>query len=272
MQQMRYVATTGLMGLLVCSTAAAQDTDSSRVDSSRVDSSRVDTAATGALTRMGAYLRTLKSFEIKGNVTREEVAEDGQKIQIASKVDVVAERPNRLRAELASDRKRRLYFYDGSTFTVFAPRQNFYATVSAPSTLNELANHLEDTYDIELPFVDLFRWGTPEGNVNVITAAVDVGPSEVEGVTCEQYAFRQEGLDWQVWIQAGQFPLPRKLVVTTLTDEARPQYSATYTWNLAPSFDKSSFVFEAPKEAKKIAIADVRAIKRDPKASGGNGK
>ena len=55
--------------------------------------------------------------------------------------------------------------------------------------------------------------------------AVDIGPSAVDGMTCEQYAFRQEGVDWQIWIQLGDFPLPRKLVIRTLTDDAKPQHS-----------------------------------------------
>jgi hypothetical protein len=43
--------------------------------------------------------------------------------------------------------------------------------------------------------------------------------------TCEHYAFRQEGLDWQIWIQ-GDYPLPRKFVIRTLTDDARPQHTS----------------------------------------------
>ena len=44
---------------------------------------------------------------------------------------------------------------------------------------------------------------------------IDVGPTEVGSITCEQYAFRQPGLDRQIWIQLGDFPLPKKLVITT---------------------------------------------------------
>jgi hypothetical protein len=77
-------------------------------------------------------------------------------------------------------------------------------------------------------------------------------------VTCQQYAFRQDGLDWQIWIQNGDFPLPRKVVLTTTTDDARPQYVATYTWNLAPSFSNDAFTFTPGKDAKRITIAQWR--------------
>jgi hypothetical protein len=79
----------------------------------------------------------------------------------------------------------------------------------------------------------------------------------VGGVSCGHYAYRQEGLDWQVWIQLGDFPLPRRLVLTTMTDEARPQYTATYTWNLAPSFNDATFTFVPPPGAHKVVLAEI---------------
>src|SRR5262249_30311261 len=106
-------------------------------------------------------------------------------------------------------------------------------------------------------FVDLFRWGTPQADPNAITNALDIGPSVIDGTTCQHYAYRQQGLDWQIWIQNGDFPLPRKLVITTTTDDARPQHESQYTWTLAPSFSQDAFAFVAPPDAKKITFAEV---------------
>ena len=215
-----------------------------------------DQDAIDALNKMGAYLRTLKAFQIRATTTKEDVLEDGQKIDFETAVDLLARPPDRLRLEVNSDRQQRLFLYDGKNFTLWAERVNYYATVPAPPTIIQLADRLEDKFGIEMPLEDLFLWGTPRSNVSQIKAAMDVGPSQVEGTTCEQYAFRQEGLDWQIWIQDGNYPLPRKLVITTLTDEARPQYSSVLTWNLAPSFNDPTFTFDPPKDAQKIAFAE----------------
>ena len=219
----------------------------------------MDANAVSALDRMGTYLRTLKNFEVEADVTHEDVLQDGQKVQQVSHVQLVAARPNKFRAELTSDRKERLFIYDGKTFALFAPRQKFYSTIDAPATINELATLLEEKYDVDLPLVDLFRWGTNSAQVKALTAAKDLGPATIDGVTCQQYAFRQDGMDWQVWIQSGQFPLPRKLVLTTLSDDARPQHTAEYSWNLAPSFNDAAFVVQAPEGYNKIAMANARA-------------
>ena len=132
--------------------------------------------------------------------------------------------PTGLRAEVANDRHERLYLYDGKSFTLFAKRLNYYATVPAPPTIGQLATKLDEDYGIGVPLSDLFRWGTPGWSTDAITGATDLGPSTVLGATCQHYAFRQDDIDWQIWIQKGDYPLPRKLVITTKTDEARPQH------------------------------------------------
>ena len=221
----------------------------------------LEPAAMSALTDMGAYLRTLKSFQVVAETTDEDVLEDGQKVQYAGTATILARLPNGLRAEVADDRKERLYFYDGKSFTLFGKRMNLYATVAAPPTLGQLADKLDEDYGLGVPLSDLFRWGSASWGPEGITAATDLGPATVLGTTCQQYAYRQADIDWQIWIQKGDYPLPRKLVITTRTDEARPQHTAVYTWNLAPSFNDAAFTFDPPAGAGKVVLATVAAAR-----------
>jgi hypothetical protein len=218
------------------------------------DVSDIDPDAIDAVKKMAAYLHTLKSYQIIDDVTQDDVLEDGLIVQSTSKVDYLLARPNRMRIEVTSDERHRLYLYDGKNFTVWARLVNYYATVPAPPTIGELFEKVTDKYDIELPLYDLYNWGNKDEDINKIKTAIDVGPSAVNGVTCEHYAFHQEGVDWQIWIQLGEFPLPRKLVITTLTDDARPQHSDTLTWNLAPSFNDGAFAFDPPPDAKHVLL------------------
>jgi hypothetical protein len=219
----------------------------------------IDSSAMDALNQMGAYLRSLKDFQVKANVTSEDVLEDGEKLMFAHTTDMLAVRPNKLRIDIQGDQKARLVLYDGKTFTLFAPRTGYYASADAPPTIPQLVEIARDKYGMELPLVDLFLWGGPQASTNKITEATDFGPGDVEGTTCEHYAFRQPGLDWQVWIQLGDHPLPRKLVLTTTTDDARPQHVSVLTWNLAPSYNDAAFVFDPPTDAHKIVFAEQKA-------------
>jgi hypothetical protein len=215
----------------------------------------VDPAAIKALDAMSAHLRTLKSFQVESSTTTDEVLEDGLAIQYSANVNFLVQMPSRLRVDVTSDRNDRRYVYDGKTFTLYARRIGYYATVPAPGTLRELDDVLSETYGIDLPLADLFRFGSPRWNADGIKAAKDLGPGAVDGTSCQHYAFRQDEVDYQIWIQKGEFPLPRKVVITTTSDASKPQYSATYRWNLAPSFNEEAFTFVAPGDAKKIVLA-----------------
>jgi hypothetical protein len=225
-------------------------------EASSNQASSIDPDAIDAVKKMAAYLHTLKSYQIIDNVTQDDVLDDGLIVQSTSKVDYLLARPNRMRVEVTSDDRPRLYLYDGKNFTVWGRLVNYYATVPAPPTIGELFEKVTEKYDIELPLYDLYNWGTKDEDINKIKTAVDIGPSTVEGVTCEHYAFHQEGVDWQLWIQLGEFPLPRKLVITTLTDDARPQHSDTLSWNLAPSFNDGAFAFDPPPDAKRVILEE----------------
>jgi len=220
-----------------------------------VNSAAIDPAAIGALQKMGTYLRTLSAFQIEAAVQKELVLENGLKVQLEEAVSLVTRRPDRLMLKVSSERKEREFFYDGRQFTLWAPRVNSYATVVAPPTIRELIIKLEEKFGIEMPLVDLFKWGTEESNIKDITVAMELGTAKIGGADCTQYGFRQEGLDWQIWIQNGNYPLPRKLVLTTTTDEARPQHQAVLTWNLAPVFIDKDFTFEPPANAQRIVFA-----------------
>jgi hypothetical protein len=219
-------------------------------------SDAIEPEAMDALNRMGTYLRSLKEFQVEAKITEEDVLTDGQKVEYGHTTNILAKRPDRLRVEVEGDQKSRLFFYDGKTFTLFARRVGYYATVPAPGTIGQLIEKVTDKYNIEIPLVDLFLWGTPQASTPEITAADDIGPASVDGVTCEHYSYRQPGLDWQVWVQLGDHPLPRKIVITNTTDEARPQHSSVLAWNLAPSYDADAFVFHAPQDAKRIVFGD----------------
>ena len=218
----------------------------------------IEPGAMAALDKMGAYLRTLKTFQVKAVETLDDVLDNGQTAQSNIVVDMVAVRPNRFRVDIKHDDQNPILFYDGKNFTVYASLLNYYATVPAPPTIAEVAKEVQEKFDIDFPLVDLFYWGAPESTeAQEITSALDLGPSSVEGTTCEQYAFRQDGLDWQIWIQQGDYPLPRKLILITTDEDARPRFTQVLTWNLAPSFNDEAFTFDPPQGAQKIAIAEV---------------
>lgn len=214
-----------------------------------------DAKAIEALTAMGNYLRTLKAFAVHVESTKDEVLLDGQKIQFGATLDYTVQPPHRLRAELRSDRQQRLFVYDGTTITQFAPRVGYYATIPAPGTIGEALAVADQKYGVQIPLADLFFWGTDKSGLGDIKSAASLGPAMIGSLACDHYAFRQDDVDWQLWIRQGKQPLPCKMVITTTQEPSQPQYSAVLKWNLAPKIDGTTFRFVAPKGASKIAFA-----------------
>ena len=212
----------------------------------------VDPAAIAALQKMGAFLETLQVMQVHSEMTTDDVTPSGQKIQYEGVVDLKVRRPDRLTANIASDRKNEKIFYDGKTFTVFQPTIGYFASFQAPGTVHELVDVLEKKYAVDLPLADLFRLGTKQEAIDAIQGAKMIGTSTIKGAVCAHYAFHQADVDWELWIQEGAQPLPRKIVITTLGDKTEPQHTSVMTWELNPKLDEQMFVFAAPANAQRI--------------------
>ena len=216
----------------------------------------VDPAAVQALKDMGAYLLTLKRFEVSAAVTGERVLADGQKLQHSATAALDVVRPNRIRVLMKTAGSERQLTYDGKTIALYTPAQKLYGTLPFDGTLGALIDLLETKYGMQIPLDDLFRFGTPEAPLDTIESAMYAGQDRIGKDLCNHYAFRQGNLDWQIWISAGSKPLPRKVTITNRSDEARPQSVHLIDWNLNPAFKDAVFKFTPPKDATKIPIVE----------------
>lgn len=214
----------------------------------------IDPAAMQALTRMGAYLRGLETFSLQVDDAIDEVLESGQKIQLIKTVELQVHRPNRLRADVETDRKAREIYYDGKTFTLVAPEAGYYASVPAPPTIREVLDRVQTKFGIEFPLVDLFYWGTEDADSGAIQEAMSVGPSRITGQLADHYAFRQADVDWQIWIAQGDAPLPLRYVITTKSLPEEPQFMANLTWDTAARPDDAVFTYRPTKKDHPISI------------------
>ena len=88
-----------------------------------------------------------------------------------------------------------------------------------------------------------------------IEDAFYVGVHTAAGVPCHHVLLIQESVDWQIWIQTGERPLPRKLVITYKDVPGSPQYVAVFTnWEFDPDVPDSLFVFQVPTGAVQVEM------------------
>lgn len=199
--------------------------------------------AAAALDRMGAYLRQLKTFEVRSDATTEDVYENGQKLQFLARTTYLVQGPDKMQVDLQSDTGHRKIYYDGKTMSLVGVKVKKYVKFAVSGTVAAVLTRAADDYGIEFPLRDLFLWGSETSNVVPPTSGFLVGPAMIGDTPVQQYAFRQPGVDFQIWLTPGDKPLPRKMVITNTEVPQQPQYVAYFTWNTAPAVKPADFSF-----------------------------
>ncbi|WP_322062936.1 DUF2092 domain-containing protein [Paraburkholderia sp. J63] len=254
-QKFTKLALLAAMASALCASSGAAFAASKAAASSTVH--KPDAEAINALVKMNSYLQTIKQFDLDVDSTTDQIMVNGsttQLIQLSHNTKMTVSRPDSLKADIVGGApgNRRHAFYDGKSFTLYTEPGNYYATVPAPSTIKELMGDLEEKYGVELPLNDLFSLGADPAAFSHVISAVYVGDEVVSGNTCSHYAYHEKQLDWQIWIQKGDQPLPCKLNIVTSSDKERPQYTAVYHWNLKPEITSVTFKFTPPENAHQI--------------------
>jgi hypothetical protein len=120
-----------------------------------------------------------------------------------------------------------------------------------------------------MPLEDFIR-SDPHGDFLLkATSGTDIGPVTVLGTPCEHLALTQTNIDWQVWIEDGARPVPRKFVITYKDEPDSPQYTAIFSnWDFTTKLPDFVFKFEPPPGASKIKVREIRAENEARKAEG----
>lgn len=219
------------------------------------DSATADlSVAISALNLMSAHLRSLDSFIIEGSATSDEVLANGQKVQISRSLRIKADPPAKLWANSSNMYSNQEFFFDGKTFTISTPDLGYYASFDAPATIGEVVLKAKEKFNVDIPLSDLFLWGSTLDAATEMDEAIIVGVDQIHGIQCNQFAFRGQELDWQIWIQRDGRPLPLKLVITSKLEESQPQYAVVLKWNTEPTLGEQTFSFTPAENDKKITL------------------
>ena len=175
-------------------------------------------------------------------------------------VDLQVRRPNRLHAEVHSTRRNRGIFYDGKTLTIFNRVDNFYGTVPAPGSLDEALDAASEKFGITIPLEDLIVSDPYKSAMQNTTFGKYLGPVTVLGVPCEHLVFSRGNVDWQIWIEDGARPVPKKFVITYKDEEGSPQFTAIFSdWDFLTKLPDFLFKFEPSPGMSKITVQEIKA-------------
>jgi hypothetical protein len=218
---------------------------------------------------MGDYLRTLKTFSIHADTTTDEVLPSGPKLQFGGTIDLTYRDPDGVHiVSRRDDRDDSRFFYNGKLLTVWVEARKAYAGIVAPATLGATLELVKEKYDVSFPLGGVLLMAARGDLLKDVKAGVMIGTGRIAGVDCDHLGFHQDGVDWQIWIEKGERPLPRKVLITTLSQVSQPQHSEILTWDLSPKIDPAMFTFVPPEGATRIAIAEKKTVRQSKATTG----
>ena len=208
---------------------------------------------------MGKFLQSAKSLVFTADVTYDVLLGDGQKIQYGSRVKAAWKPGKTLRVDVDGDEFQNRMYIDEARVTWVDDAAGIYATEKVPGNLDAALDDVIERLDLNVPLADLFYADPYATLLETAHWGRQVGVDEVRGAKCIHLAFVASGLDWQIWIDAGGRPLPRKLVIDYRDQPGSPSYSATLTsWEVNPKLAKDFAEFSpSPSEAKVEFLIDV---------------
>jgi len=210
------------------------------------------------LRSMSKFLAGTKAFSVSADISNEVVTLEGQKLQLSAYSTVLIERPSRFYVTRQGTFADAALFYDGKQLTIFGKTANAYLQTEVAGTIDDAIHAIESRTGLSMPGADLLLSDPYAVLTSGVTSSGYYGKAYVGGVECHHLAFRTPKVDWQLWVKAGDQPLPMKYVITTKWLTGAPQYSVQLSnWNLKPVIAGDRFAFVAPKGARKLEALPV---------------
>jgi hypothetical protein len=202
---------------------------------------------------MADFLKSQGQFSFRAEVTDDQVYSGGKKLQYSLDLKVAVRRPDKIRIDGQGDLENQEVFYDGLTLTLYNKDHNLYAITPMPPTIDEALTKAYHDFGLQVALADLVCTNAYDLMMKNVTHTLYVGLHRVRGVLCHHLAFDQKDMQWQIWIEVGDKPLPRKLLINQKKLQAEPQWTATLTdWNLSPQLPANMFTFVPPTGSHQI--------------------
>jgi len=208
-------------------------------------------------------LNAQKKKDIKASIevadTMDEVLKTGEKIQYSHVRTLKVSEPKQFWIESTGDITNTTIWKDDKTFTLLDRNNNVYSQVAAPGTIDETMDMLVDKYGVTTPLADLLSDDMYSVLMKNTKTCRYLGLHYADGIKCHHIAATQKNIDWQIWVDAGDVPQLRKIVITYKQRPGSPQYIAVLkTFKELDQVPEDTFAFKAPEEAKKISFLPVK--------------
>jgi len=212
---------------------------------------------------MTDYLEDLDEFAFSTRSESDQVLESGETVQVSSRRTVSLDRDNdKLAVTVETDGEKMHALYDGNTFTFFSRSQNLYVQLDMPDSVDDALSTLATDYGFAPPLADMLYSEIYDSMISRTLTGQYVGLHQVNMEDCHHLAFTETGIDWEIWINAGDEPIPEKFSITYKNQPGSPRFTATLVrWEDTPA--PLAFELNTPSDAQKVEIEEAEVTERE---------
>jgi len=146
-------------------------------------------------------------------------------------------------------------FFHKEMLTVFNSQNGFYAQASIPDEIDAALDFALEELGLEAPLMDMILSDASVGLIGPQDTVIYLtDKARVAGVDCHHIAIRGPETDVQVWVEEGDKPLPRKVMLTSKWAGGSPRFIANLAWLTEPELDPGIFEFKAPEGSTNIGF------------------
>jgi hypothetical protein len=220
----------------------------------------IEPKADAQLKKMSDYLDGLKSFRVSATTIDEKVTREGQKVQELKESRLALVRPDKLRVERIGPLGHSVFIDDGQKLGVFNKEHNVYAQAKAPpGGLDATIDAAREKLNIDAPGGDLLVSHPYKSLTEGLQTGRYLGLEPIGNLMAHHIAVTGKNVDWQLWIQDGDKPVPLRYVITTKDMPSKPQFTVElHDWQPGAQVAADSFVFNPPAGARRVDLSAAR--------------
>lgn len=221
----------------------------------------VQEKANKILYKAGAYLKKAKTFQFKADISRDVILYDGVRVEYSGISNVIVQRPNKFRAIFNGDERARRTYFNGKNLLIYSKTRNIFIQKEINGTIDDAIDHIFEKFGFSIPLADIVYADLYSVLIENIDSGYYVGEHKIDGILCDHLSFQQDVIDWQIWIESGDKPFIRKILISYKEDEGSPEYEAELSgWKINISFKDSDFNFTPPIEAEEIEFLPLKNL------------
>jgi hypothetical protein len=258
MRQFLSIGLTGLIGIALmtagCSTGTQTGTSTHSSSTSAASSQEItpvrDQRALDELKRMSETLAAARSMSFESSSMTPLRGPNGQWVHVFKTARVEMQRPDRLFIQTGGDAFKQNIYFNGKTYTTFAPESKLYASTPMAGSIDAMLARSDERGGDVFPFSDALLADPYAAWSQGLEGALYVGQSNRNGHLLSHLAFTAKDMDWEVWVGVSDH-LPHMVFVKYKGEDRSPTILIEFSkWRLNPKLNAAEFTFVPPRGAR----------------------